>query len=40
MAAIERFGTITEAQGFLFSPPVPESEVMALLQGRRDRAAA
>jgi EAL domain-containing protein (putative c-di-GMP-specific phosphodiesterase class I) len=31
---IETLGTIAEAQGFLFSPPVPESSVCALL--RRD----
>jgi diguanylate cyclase (GGDEF)-like protein len=37
---IEALGTISEAQGFLFSPPVPESSVCALL-GRdfRDQAA-
>jgi EAL domain-containing protein (putative c-di-GMP-specific phosphodiesterase class I) len=31
---IETLGTIAEAQGFLFSPPVPESGVLSLL--RRD----
>ncbi|HEX9170167.1 MAG TPA: EAL domain-containing protein, partial [Roseiarcus sp.] len=37
---IETLGTIAEAQGFLFSPPVPESGVLSLL-GRdfRDQAA-
>jgi len=37
---IETLGTIAEAQGFLFSPPVPESGVLGLL-GRdfRDQAA-
>ncbi|MGA8585125.1 MAG: EAL domain-containing protein, partial [Roseiarcus sp.] len=37
---IETLGTIAEAQGFLFSPPVPESGVCGLLQRDfRDRAA-
>ena len=34
LGMIETLGTIAEAQGFLFSPPVPESGVCALL--RRD----
>ena len=37
---IETLGTIAEAQGFLFSPPVPESSVCGLLRRDfRDRAA-
>jgi predicted signal transduction protein with EAL and GGDEF domain len=33
---IETLGTIAEAQGFLFSPPVPESSVFALLSDDDD----
>ena len=37
---IESLGTIAEAQGFLFSPPVPPSQVSALLRkDLRERAA-
>jgi diguanylate cyclase (GGDEF)-like protein len=37
---IDSLGTIAEAQGFLFSPPVPESAVGGLLRlGFRDQAA-
>jgi hypothetical protein len=31
MRIIETLGTIAEVQGFLFSPPVPHSGVLALL---------
>ena len=37
---IDSLGAIAEAQGFLFSPPVPESAVGGLLRlGFRDQAA-
>jgi diguanylate cyclase (GGDEF)-like protein len=36
---IDSLGTIAEVQGFLFSPPVPESAVDALLREFRDQAA-
>ncbi len=41
MRVIETLGTIAEVQGFLFSPPVPQSEVAALLasEDRKKRAA-
>jgi len=40
MRVVEQLGTIAEAQGFLFSPPVPLSSVEALLGCDRGRAAA
>ncbi len=40
MKVIEQFGTISEAQGFLFSPPVPLSGVAALFGRKLSRAAA
>jgi EAL domain-containing protein (putative c-di-GMP-specific phosphodiesterase class I) len=40
MKIIEQLGTITEAQGFLFSPPIPLSAVTALFDRERERAAA
>jgi diguanylate cyclase (GGDEF)-like protein len=40
MAIVERLGTIAEAQGFLFSPPVPLSAVGALLERERQQARA
>ncbi len=40
MRVIEQFGAIAEAQGYLFSPPVPLSEVEALFQREVSRAAA
>ena len=40
MTVIEQFGSISEVQGFLFSPPVPLSGVPALFDQERDRAAA
>ena len=40
MKIIEQLGTITEAQGFLFSRPVPLPDVAALLQSARSRVAA
>ena len=41
MRIIETLGTITEVQGFLFSPPVPQSAVSALLgRGSGKKAAA
>jgi EAL domain-containing protein (putative c-di-GMP-specific phosphodiesterase class I) len=40
LSMIESLGTIAEAQGFLFSPPVPESGVRSLLRRDfRDQAA-
>ncbi len=41
MRVIETLGTIAEVQGFLFSPPVPQSEVASLLgsEGRKKAAA-
>ena len=39
MRIIEQLGTIAEVQGFLFSPPVPLTEVAALFERKR-RAAA
>jgi len=37
---IETLGTIAEGQGFLFSPPVPESGALSLLGSDfRDQAA-
>jgi len=40
MNVIEQFGTIAEAQGFLFSPPVPLAGVAALFDRESKRAAA
>ena len=41
MRIIETLGTIAEVQGFLFSPPVPQSAVLALLgRGSGKKAAA
>ena len=42
MRIIEQLGTISEVQGFLFSPPVARPEALALVGSRmrRDRAAA
>jgi diguanylate cyclase (GGDEF)-like protein/PAS domain S-box-containing protein len=40
MRVIEQLGAITEAQGFLFSPPVPLSDVGALFGRALSRAAA
>jgi len=42
MRIIEQLGTISEVQGFLFSPPVARPEALALMGSRmrRDRAAA
>ena len=40
LRVIELLGTIAEAQGFFFSPPVPEANVMGLIAGGpRDKAA-
>ena len=41
MRVIETLGTIAEVQGFLFSPPVPQSEVASLIgsEGRKKAAA-
>ncbi len=40
MTVIEQLGSISEVQGFLFSPPIPLSGVSALFDRDRDRAAA
>jgi diguanylate cyclase (GGDEF)-like protein len=40
MRVIEALGTIAEVQGYLFSPPVPEADVLPLLGHGRTRAAA
>ncbi len=40
MKVIEQLGTIAEAQGFLFSPPIPLSGVAALFDREGGRAAA
>jgi EAL domain-containing protein (putative c-di-GMP-specific phosphodiesterase class I) len=39
MRIIESLETIAEVQGFLFSPPISESKVAALLGGRSMAAA-
>ena len=40
MRVIEALGTIAEVQGFLFSPPVPQSAVAALLGCESSKKAA
>jgi diguanylate cyclase (GGDEF)-like protein/PAS domain S-box-containing protein len=40
MRVIQTLGTIAEVQGFLFSPPVPQAGVAALLGNDRDKKAA
>jgi EAL domain-containing protein (putative c-di-GMP-specific phosphodiesterase class I) len=40
MRVIETLGTIAEVQGFLFSPPVPQAGVAALLSADHGKKAA
>ena len=40
MRVIESLGTIAEVQGYLFSMPVPESQVLSLIGGGQAKAAA